>query len=158
MGRRGLIAMDNVIGLGGGERAARPDSTRLSRFRCRDWANSSTSERRVSTVRRRRAPPSGSWCLSAALRLTPRALGEIMLFSGSTVRHEVHPGGGSEAVARDGRAAAQAATPGLGVCVSRSACLTFVAGGSDDLSGRRGARRWTLIRTRSTRQYWRCFI
>ena len=45
------------------------------------------------------------------------------------------------------------ADPGLlKVSVSRFACLTFMATGSDDLFDIPGVRRWTLIRTRSTRQ------
>jgi hypothetical protein len=38
------------------------------------------------------------------------------------------------------------------VSVSRFACLTFVPAVSDHLSDGPGVRRWTLIRTRSTRQ------
>jgi hypothetical protein len=38
------------------------------------------------------------------------------------------------------------------VSVSRFACLTFMATGSDDLSDGPGVRRWTSMWTRSTRQ------
>ena len=112
-GTTGQIAMD-CVGCSSGAVTERPDLTAQGyrRFRCRD-CDQQFNERSDGVLNRASLPSDIiAFVVFCRLRyrLTLRDLSEIMLLRGFTVSHEVHPAVGGEAVARDGRGAAQAAT------------------------------------------------